>query len=171
MSENIHYEDSYFQISSDNADDRYITSTDAVMVVPLTEKGEVILIREPSPAFNELVLMLPGGTIDANENPRVSANRELQEEIDLKARTLNLLCQFRPWTKYLKIEIFVYLGRNLVDSPLEGDEGHIITTQHVPLNQFEQYIASGELRDSTKISAFYMTRQFLRYEKSLHNGH
>jgi hypothetical protein len=53
---------------------------------------------------------------------------------------------------------------------MQGDEGHTITTEYVPLNQFEQFIARGELRDSTTISALYMTRQYLRYEKSVHNG-
>jgi len=136
---------------------------DSVMTVPVTPNGDVLLITEPSPAYDERVLFLPSGNVESGETPAFAANRELQEEIGYRANQLNHLGDLHPFIKYVRCRMHIYLGRQLESSKLigdEGPEGRIEVERH-PLASFEDLIAAGRLRDSTAIAALFMARQAL----------
>lgn len=51
---------------------------------------------EPSPVFGERVLLLPGGMEEPEETHEETANRELQEEVGLRAERLDYPGELRP---------------------------------------------------------------------------
>lgn len=57
-------------------------------MVLLNEHEQVLLLRRSSFLQNALKWGLPGGLIDANENPREAAGRELEEETGISRNTL-----------------------------------------------------------------------------------
>ncbi len=160
------YQGTYFAIRLDEHGNEFIEARDnEVLIVPLTDEGEVILTSEPSPAFNETALILPGGSIEANEAMETTAARELQEEIGYAPGRLTYLGELRPSTKYFTTRSFIYLGRDLTPSTLQGDEDYEILQERIPLTTFEQLIATGRLADARVIAALYMARGFLQSEQ------
>jgi ADP-ribose diphosphatase len=156
------YQGEYFSIYRDVTDSEFVgTSEDEVLVVALTAQGEVLLTIEPSPAFGEPSLILPGGGIVVGEEQAETARRELQEEIGHLPRQLDFLGELRPHAKYLAARSFVYLGRDLVPGRLQGDERYEIGIERVPLSRFEELIAAGRLLDARAIAALYLARNFL----------
>ena len=137
---------------------------DGVFVVPITENNEVVMIVEPSVTEKESILGLPAGTIDPGETSKASANRELQEESGYKSEQLDYLGTLRPMSRHSNWKIDVYLGRKLVPSKIEGDEGYEIELKKLPFDQIEEAIMSGRLDDSNVISALYLARLFLDRE-------
>jgi ADP-ribose diphosphatase len=154
--------DEYFALESDSRGERFIRSHDEVLVLPLTHSGQVLLAIEPSPAFGEDVLILPGGTASPHESPTETANRELQEEVGYRAGRLDLLGELRPWPKYLRVRSLVYLARDLEPSRLPGDEPYVIGVARTTLADFETLITTGRLRDARAIAALHLARAFLR---------
>ena len=136
------------------------------MIVPITDSGDIIVQSEYSPAYDQRVLFLPGGSVEDGEDPVESANRELQEEAGYKADKLDYLGEIYPFIKYLRAHLLVYLGRGLHPSKLKGDETTEITVEHIRLADIESLITSGRLRDSSVIAALYMARAFLDREKN-----
>lgn len=57
-------------------------------VVALTDEGEIVLVHQYRHAVGEVVLELPGGSVDAGEEPIVGAARELEEETGYTAAAL-----------------------------------------------------------------------------------
>lgn len=152
----------WFAIRTDAAGEEFLASTgDEVLVVPVTAAGEVILTVEPSTAFGEPTLILPGGEVKPGVAHEEQANQELQEEIGYRAGRLDFLGELRPWSKYLAVRSFVYLGRELSVSWLPGDEHYEIGVELVPLAAFETLIAAGRLTDARAIAALYLARGFL----------
>jgi ADP-ribose diphosphatase len=149
----------------------FVRFDDGVMIVPLTAENEILLIAEPSGAYDRQVLLLPAGGVDAGESPSNAANRELQEEIAYKAGRLDYLGRIHPAVKYIEGHLDIYLGRNLLPSRLEGDEAWTITTQRIPINAFETLIADGRLSDASAVASLYMARQFLLTEREKDNIH
>ena len=162
----IAYQGTYFAIRLDEHGNEFVEAREnEVLIVPLTEEGEVILTIEPSSAFNDPTLILPGGSIEADETMEATAARELQEEIGYAPSQLTYLGEVRPSTKYFTTRSFIYLGRDLTPSTLQGDEDYEILQERIPLATFEQLIASGRLTDARVIAALYMARNFLQSEQ------
>ena len=155
------FEGDYFSIHQSQDGIEYVWAENEVLVVPLTSHNQVILIREPAPAFASTELVLPGGTVAYGESLSRTANRELQEETGYGANKLELLGELRPFAKYLSVRTFVFLARNLAKRPLRGDEPFEIIKQRIYLRSFEKLIADRELLDARTIAALYMTRAFL----------
>jgi 8-oxo-dGTP pyrophosphatase MutT (NUDIX family) len=128
----------YFSIHLDADGIEFVRTGDEVLIIPLTAGGQVILTLEPSAAFGQPTLILPGGETEPGEPHAETANRELQEEIGYQAGRLDFLGELRPYSKYLTVRSFVYLARELTPSRLKGDEEYEISVEQVLLEKFEQ---------------------------------
>ena len=49
-----------------------------INIVPVTEEGRVVMIRQYRHGTGEVGLEIPGGVIDAGEDPLIAARRELR---------------------------------------------------------------------------------------------
>ncbi|HMA94956.1 MAG TPA: NUDIX hydrolase [Polyangiaceae bacterium] len=67
-----------------------------VAVVPLTEDGEVVMVRQYRHGLGRASLELPAGVIDPGESPSIAAKRELLEETGYCADTLLPLVELSP---------------------------------------------------------------------------
>ena len=157
---------SYFSLVRTVSGIEFVRAGNEVLIVPLTAEGEVILTIEPSAAFSETTLILPGGETEQDEEHTATARRELQEEIGYDALRLDFLGELRPYSKYLSVRSFVYLAQDLVPSRLQGDEDYLIRLERVPLVAFESLIASGHLLDARVVAALYIAREFLNKKVS-----
>ena len=70
-----------FKMPNNKESDFYIKKEGpAVCTLALTKEKKVILVKQFRPGPQEILLELPGGYIDKNEEPKVAAARELKEE-------------------------------------------------------------------------------------------
>jgi ADP-ribose diphosphatase len=157
----LFFQDNYYSIYTSKQSIDYIRVRNEVLVVPLTYQGNVIFTIEPSIAFGGSTFILPGGVTELDEAHEQTALRELQEEIGYTALRLDFLGEVRPFSKYIALQSFIYLARELVPSQLQGDERYPILTEQVQLKDLERLITSGQLLDARIIAALFLVRDFL----------
>ncbi len=157
----LFFQDKYYSIYTSERGVDYIAVRSEVLIVPLARQREVILTIEPSVAFGEPTLVLPGGVTEPGESHERTALRELQEEIGYTAKRLDFLGEVRPFSKYIALQSFIYLARELVPSKLQGDERYPILVRQVPLKDFECLITSKQMLDARVIAALFLARSFL----------
>lgn len=143
----------------------YVQMDDGVMVVPITTRREILFIHEYSVAYDENILFLPSGAVEAGEPLEATANRELQEEIGYKAARIDLVGELHPHIKYMKCRCTIFLARTLQRSKQQGDEQWAITVERVPLKQIDSLIMSGRIKDSTVIATLTLVQRFLSRRK------
>lgn len=133
----------------------------AIALVPLTDDGEVILVRQWRHAVGQVLLEVPAGTREAGEEPIVTAARELSEETGYTARELVPLGAFYTAPGFCTEEIHMFLALGLTegDAHPEDDEG--ITLTRLPLADLPAAIARGDIRDAKSIAAVAMTQHYL----------
>ena len=151
------YSDRYYSVVQPDNGDTYIKCDNEVVVVPILASSHVILISEPSAAFGDQCLLLPGGLVDDGETHSVAANRELQEEVGYAANSLSYLGEIRPFSKYLAVKTFVFVGQDLVPSRLIGDEDHEIEQHLIAGGDLFGLIRDGRINDARVISALFMS--------------
>ncbi|HFS8459835.1 TPA: NUDIX hydrolase, partial [Vibrio cholerae] len=73
-----------------------ISHPGAAVILPLTDQGEIVLIRQFRPSLKKWLLELPAGTIEEGEPPLSCAQRELEEETGFSAQQFIELGQVTP---------------------------------------------------------------------------
>lgn len=133
----------------------------SVMVVPVTDNYEVLLVREYSTGSGDYQLGLPKGRIEAGEDPLQAANREICEEIGFGARRLELLRSFNMAPAYIQHQTHVILARELYPNPLPGDEPEPIEVVPWNLKNLDELLQRTDLTEARSIASLLLTRDYL----------
>lgn len=134
-------------------------------IVPITDDGYLILIKQFRPPLNSYVIELPAGLNDRNETLEAVASRELLEETGYAAKKLIPLAR-GPLSGGLSGEILtVYLAPGVKFKGVYGrDEAEDIEVLKVPLTGVYDWLAAlvkdGNLID---LKIFGLIEMALRY--------
>ena len=136
----------------------------AVSVVPVTVDGDVVLVRQYRAAIDRDLLEIPAGKRDVDgEAPDVTARRELEEEVGLRAGRLELLAEFYNSPGFCDERSYVYLARDLTDVDIAAasiEERHM-TVERVSLDDVPALIARADIVDAKTIIGLALARERL----------
>ena len=130
----------------------------AVVIVPLDERGRVLMVRQYRYAVGETLLEAPAGIVEEGEHPDDTAQRELQEEVGRIAGDLRKLGEFWATPGFCNEMMHAYVARDLRHSVLDADDDEDITVVPVPMAEALDMIASGKIRDAKTIAALLLAR-------------
>jgi ADP-ribose pyrophosphatase len=85
----------------------------SVVLIPLTDRGEIILVRQYRHAIGKWVWELPAGSLKAGEDLAEAARRECHEEIGLIAGRLDNVGSFFPTPGYCDEEMHFFKATQL----------------------------------------------------------
>jgi ADP-ribose pyrophosphatase len=128
-------------------------------VVALTEKQEVILVKQYRHPMGEYVLELPAGKIEIDETPEKTAFKELVEETGFKAEKLELLTIAYPAPGYCSERLYIYLAHNLTEVERNPDFDEEIDVVYVPFKEACEMISRGEIKDAKTIIGLLTTER------------
>ena len=139
----------------------------SAMIVPMNEKGEVGFVKEYFVTLDDYQLCLPKGGVNyRGEEKGVAAvdaaNKELQEEIGMKAKKLVSLAKLTTSPGSINKATEVFLAQDLIESKKEGDEPEELEVVWYPLANFEKLIDSGELTESRAIAALFLAERYFK---------
>ena len=94
----------------------------AVIIVPLLNDEEFVLVREYGAGVEDYQLVLPKGKVEPDEDFCEAADRELMEEAGYGARSLLDLRSLTLAPTYMSHQTTLVLARDLYPERLAGDE-------------------------------------------------
>jgi ADP-ribose pyrophosphatase len=133
------------------------------LAVPVTPEGKLILLRQYRFAAQGRLLEFPAGTIEENEDPFETIEREIEEETGYRAHKWQKLGQFFLAPGYSDEIIYAFLAQDLelLDRPPSQDADEDIETLMLAPQELEQAIRDGEPVDAKSISSFLLARPYL----------
>jgi ADP-ribose pyrophosphatase len=129
----------------------------AVAVVPITDDGRVILVRQYRYPVEEILLEIPAGKLDPGENPDDCAWRELEEETGFVAGRLEKLTSFFTAPGFTNEIIHLYVARELVKAKQKLDGDEFIDVHLYSAAQLKQLIATGGVKDAKTLIGLFLT--------------
>jgi ADP-ribose pyrophosphatase len=133
----------------------------AVAIVPLVDRGTVLMIRQYRQAVGETILEIPAGTLEPGEDPGLCAARELQEEIGYSAGRLRLMFSQYLAPGYSSEVLHAYLGEELGAVAAGPEEDEEIEVVPVRVGEIEPMILDGRIRDSKSIAALLVALRLI----------
>jgi len=134
----------------------------AVAVIPMVDADHVCLIRNFRIAVEKTLIEVPAGTLEPNEPPLETAQRELIEETGYTAGKMEPLTKYymSPGIQNELMHVFVATDLTLGDAHREA--GEEIENWVVAWDEALAMLGRGEIEDSKTVAALLFYDRFRR---------
>ena len=120
----------------------------AVCVIPVTDSGEVIMVKQFRYAFGQVLLEVPAGKLEPGEDPLVAAIRELEEETGTVAEKIEHIGELYTTVAIIDEKIQMYLATGLSYKNAHPDEDEFLEVEKIHINTLFDMVMKGEIKDS-----------------------
>lgn len=135
----------------------------AVAVVAVDNDNNIILVRQYRKPVERVLLEIPAGTMEKDEDPLLCAQRELKEETGFTAEHWEKILSYYSAPGFTDEYIHLYKASGLTGGETELDEDEFVETMHLPLQEAYRMIFTGHIADGKSIIgiqyAMCMTRK------------
>ena len=132
-----------------------VEKDDAAIILPI-DNGRVWLVEQYRYTIEERALELPQGAWEMEiDDPEELARGELREELGLNAAEMVHLGTLWIAYGFTRQKQHVYLATGLTPAGKDPDaEEHDLTHRTVPVEEFEQMMLDGKVRDNCTVAAW-----------------
>jgi ADP-ribose pyrophosphatase len=130
---------------------------DWVNVVAVTPGGSLVLVRQFRFGSNAFSLEIPGGVIEAGEDPVAAGVRELGEETGFGGGTVRLLGSVFPNPAIQDNRChFVLVEGAVPTTPLDWDDDEEIKVSTAPVTQVLEWARTGTISHALSVAALML---------------
>ncbi len=131
----------------------------SVVILPISDEGTVFLVEQFRKPVEKMMLELPAGLVEANEDPKEAAERELTEEIQKKAGKMDFIYDFYTSPGFTNEKISLYLARDLEDVEGKSDDDEFLNIVEISIEEFLSMFRNFQLEDSkTVLGAMFLEK-------------
>lgn len=134
---------------------------DWLQVVPITEEGSLLLVRQYRHGSRQVGLEVPGGLLDRQDpDPASAAARELREETGYGGGQMHDLGCFWPQPAMLANQVHFFAATGLtVQGDLQQDGGEDLEVVLVEPGQVERLMEQGEIQNVMTVTALGLAQR------------
>ena len=134
----------------------------SVGVIPCTDDGKIVMVRQFRYPAGEALLEIPAGTLEPGEDPVRCAARELTEETGYTAEDLKPLGQVFLAPGYCTERIHLFLASGLRKGRQITEADEKITVELMDVRDVAYKIRRGEIVDAKTICGIYLAEPFIK---------
>ena len=147
------YEDTV-EVNGHQAKWDFIHHDGAAAVLPVTEDGKILMVRQYRNALDRYTLEIPAGKLDSLDEAKIDcAYRELEEETGYRCDHLEYLMSVNTTIAFCDEALDIFLARDLKKTHQHLDPDEEIEVEAWELSDLLKRIYAGELTDGKTESA------------------
>ena len=128
----------------------------SIVLVPIDDDGNLLLVRQYRHAAEQDLLELPAGTRNGDEPFEECATREIREETGMEAGKLQKIGDFYLAPGYSTEFMAVFLATELRHNPLEADFDEFLKLEKIPIQKAVELFQSGKMLDAKSLAAWLL---------------
>jgi len=136
----------------------------AAVIAALDAQQQVCLIRQYRYAAGGWIWELPAGVRDEGEAPKLTAVRELKEEVGVEARSWHALGSLLSTPGFCDERLHIYLARELTLGEHAREADEFIETHWLPLAKALEMAVSGEIEDAKTIVGLFRVQAWVKQQ-------
>jgi 8-oxo-dGTP pyrophosphatase MutT (NUDIX family) len=134
---------------------------DWAQLLPITTNDEAVLVRQYRHGPQRITLEMPGGLIDAGEDPATAAMRECLEETGYRARSAQPLGSVNPNPALFTHRLHSFFARDVEPERAIQNTGTEVTeVVLVPVADLEALLLAGEIDHALVVATLW---RYLRF--------
>jgi ADP-ribose pyrophosphatase len=111
-------------------------------------EGDVWLVRQYRHPPQQVLLEIPAGKLNENEDPAACAARELVEEVGLRPRRLDHVVTYYTTPGITNEQMHIYFTDDVEQADVAREPGEVLEIVRKPVSQLHDLIWSGEVVDA-----------------------
>lgn len=143
----------------------HIVMVPFVYVLPLTSNNELYLLKHHRYVYNSYFIEVVAGIIEKDEEPLISAKRELAEEAGLRANDWFKLAKIETASNFIKNTKYYFLARDLQEGKQKLEFSEDIEVIKMPIEDAVEKIYSGEINAEKSITGILLVYTLLQKGK------
>ncbi|NKB62490.1 MAG: ADP compounds hydrolase NudE [Gammaproteobacteria bacterium] len=141
--------------------ERIATAGPAVMVVPITDEG-LLMVHEYAVGTDRYELGFVKGRIDFGESPEAAALRELKEEVGLGANELTYVREMHGVPHYSDFRMHLFFARDFYPEKLQGDEIEPLAQSNWRFDEIDDLLYHHQINDPRVLLALCLVKKWLK---------
>ncbi len=137
----------------------------AVAIVPVTEKMEIILVKQYRYPVEKILIEIPAGKLDRDEPPLECAKRELHEEAGVVDGKVFKLATIYTSPGFSNEKMEIYIALEFKERKNNPDQDEFLHIFKVKLESCIEMIEDGRITDAKTIIGILLAREFLQKRK------
>jgi len=127
----------------------------AVGVLAITSENKLVLVKQYRKPMDEVLIEIPAGKLEVNEEPSNCALRELKEETGYTATNISQIASFYTSPGFADEYIYLFKATNLEAGVSMPDDDEFVEIIEVTYEEASQLVASEEIKDAKTLIAIY----------------
>ena len=139
-----------------------IDHSEAVTIIPFEKPNTVYLIHQFRKPTEQVLIELPAGCMEPNEDPTFAAARELKEETGFDADILSKVGEMYMAPGFCNEYMHFYIAEGLTSGKTNMDSDEYIELKKYSLSQCKSMIKAKEIIDAKTILGVYFIEEYIR---------
>ncbi len=142
----------------------FIERNSAVFILPIYPDGKLHIISQHRDAFNKTLLEVVAGTMEEDGEPMATAQRELQEETGLTAKSWKQIAEWEASVN-MNSKIYVFVATDLSEGEAHPDEDEEISQIQMTLDEAVDNVISGKIVAASHSATILLYKELLEQGK------
>lgn len=131
----------------------------AAAIVPIDNDGKIVLVEQYRCVKDGVILEIPAGKLEKDEDPAICAAREMEEETGYKPRKVTRVGSIYSAVGFSDEIVEIFVAEGLEEGTMNLDPDEYVSVKKFTLQEVIDMILSGKIKDSKTISAIFMVKE------------